>query len=155
VRPDDYLGVAVSSGRGCAPDYFVATADQAAAVALRGPQDRGVPAVLAKWILPMRLGTLYAIAVGLGEADAEVDEPVDVDRPDGPWLMVIRDEVTATIAAVADEDLASVGNAWAMTEEWQRDRAPASEVVSIFGELRDLARQADPPTRRMYLWMCL
>jgi hypothetical protein len=140
---------------GVLTDFFIATADQAVAVSLSGPQDRDLPAVLAKWIHPLRLATLYAIAEGHGDTEVEVDIPVDVDRPDGPWLFAIRDEVTAAIAAVTDERLDSVGNAWAMTEEWQRDRGPASEVISIFRELRDLARRADPPAQRMYLWMCL
>lgn len=142
-------------GVGVLTDYFVATADQAAALALRGPQHGRLPAMQAKWILPMRLGALYAIIADLGEADPEVDEPVDVDRPDGPWLTVIRDEVTAAIAAVSDESVASVGNAWAMTEEWQRDPASAEEVIAIVRELRKLAQHAGPPARRMYLWMCL
>jgi hypothetical protein len=136
-------------------EFFVTTADHAAALALPGPYEREVSAVLAQSIDPVKVASLYKLATGLDELVDSVHEPVDVDRPDGPWLVVLRDEVTAAIAGLSDDRLSAVSDSWAATEEWHRDGASAGLLVPIVRELRDLARQAQPPSRRLYLWMSL
>jgi hypothetical protein len=140
---------------GVLTEFFVATAAQAAAASLTGPHEHEVPAMLAKSIDPVKVATLYELAARLDDPLDDVDDPVDVDRPDGPWLVVIRDEVATGIAALPDDRLAAVSDAWAATEEWDLDGAAAGLLVPVVRELRDLARQAQPPTHRLYLWMSL
>lgn len=140
---------------GVLTEFFVADADQAAALAVPGPLDSDVPTLLAKSIDPVKVATLYQIAAGLTEEVDETDDPVDTKRPEGPWLVVIRDEVTSAFAAVSDDLLPSVSQQWAATEEWTLDGGTANDLLPVVRGLRDLARQAQPPDRRLYLWMSL
>jgi hypothetical protein len=138
---------------GVLTEFFVATTEQAADAASSGPYGHEVPAMLAKSIDPVKVATLLRIIRGLADVDLNVADPVDVDRPEGPWLDVIHDEVTTAIAHLADDRISAVGTAWATTEEWHG--AAASELIPMVRELRDLARQAHPPSHRLYLWMSL
>ncbi|MBO3749040.1 hypothetical protein J5X84_23430 [Streptosporangiaceae bacterium NEAU-GS5] len=144
---------AVVWGVGGDSAFFVATAEQAADLTESGPYGRDVPKMEVKALDPVKLATLHQIVMGLDELDLDVDEPVDVDRPEGPWLVVIHDDVTAAIGRLGDGRLSAVSAAWAATDEWRG--APADGLIPYVRELRDLARQARPPARRLYLWMSL
>ena len=69
--------------------------------------------------------------------------------------MAIRDKATATIAGIPDDRLSTVAAAWAATTEWQADGAEPGHLEPLIGQLRDLARAANPPAKRLYLWMSL
>ena len=103
----------------------------------------------------MKVSTLIRIVSNGNGALEDAHEPVDVDHLDGPWLVVIRDEVTSAIAGVLDHEIPMVASAWAATEEWQTDGGDHEFLGPLVGELRDLARQARPPKERLYLRISL
>jgi hypothetical protein len=135
-------------------EFFVATFEQAALLGSGGPRGH-VPSVVAKRVDPVKVASLYRIATAAEARIGSVEDPVDVARPNGPWLLVIKDEVTAALAAMADERITEIADAWAGTEEWQRDGVAPGHLRDLVGTIRDLARQADPPSVRLYLWMSL
>ena len=134
-------------------ELFVADADRALELVEDGPAVADdVPAVLAKSITDVTLASLHRIAAPGSRAATEVTASVSVDRSEGPWLVVVADEITAAIAAIGDDRLDEVAHAWASTDEWRY--ATAEELAPLVRELRDVAREASPE-RRLYLWMCL
>lgn len=140
---------------GILTDFFVTGPDRAALLAFTSLDGSGVPMFEAKSIDPVKVSTLFRIASN-GRADlATVHDRVDVDRREGPWLVVIRDEVTEVIAGIADDEIAQVADAWAATQEWRLDHAEPGVLSPVLRQLRDLARQAAPPAERLYLRISL
>jgi hypothetical protein len=141
---------------GLLTEFFIASADQAAKLAEDGPQDASVPAVFGKDVDTVKIATLNRLIIDpAGELRLDIDEPVNVDQPDGPWLFVMRDEVTAAIGGLADDQISAAAQNWAATEEWLRDLGDSANLAPFLGDLRDLARRADPPVLRLYHWICL
>ncbi len=140
---------------GILTDFFVLTAHQAALLLDNESAPAELPQVWAKWVDPVKVSTLFRIASNGDTELQDVDEPVDMDRPDGPWLLVIRDEVTQCFAGIAEHEIFRIADAWAATEEWQAQHADPEFLGSLIRDLRDLAKQARPPTTRLYLRITL
>jgi hypothetical protein len=136
-------------------EYFVASAPLASGLAGHGPSGHDVPAVITRNVDPVKLASLYRLAGGTSIRVGDVLDEVAVDDPNGPWLFAVRDEVATAIGGLADEQLPVVGRQWAETEEWRLDRATGDSLVPVVSDFRDLARQVELPTRRLYLWICL
>jgi hypothetical protein len=139
---------------GILTDFFVADAAQALALAVDGPGSE-VPAVMAKSVDSVKLATLYRLVTGGHPVIDEVEAPIATDLEDGPWLTVISDRVTVALGQLPDHRIDEVADAWTATDEWRADRAAREDIRVLLRDLRDLARQAEPPARRLYLWTCL
>jgi hypothetical protein len=62
--------------------------------------------------------------------------------------------VAAAFATITDDQLPSISQRWAATEEWGLDDG-GEDLLPLVRGLRDLAQQVQPPDRRLYLWLSL
>jgi hypothetical protein len=79
---------------------------------------------------------------------------VRVEGDEGPWIHAVPDELVAALREATDQRLAEVAVEWAETEEWKLDGVPADDLGPLLGDIADLARRAQPPTR-LHVWMSL
>ncbi|GAB3838941.1 hypothetical protein ACFPIJ_35535 [Dactylosporangium cerinum] len=158
---------------GMLTDYFVATADRAAALAEDGPCSApDLPILEMKGVEPWVLGSkLWAIIEGLPADNGDHDSgnggdgvPFDLDRCDAgaDWVatagdsrVVVRlaDGFVAALTALPDERVPGVSSHWARSEEWGGDIEPGELDETVLA-LRDLARQAVAPDLHLYVWVC-
>lgn len=114
----------------------------------------------AKGLGQVEMGTLYAIL-----SDTEYDESFLVDdssfaytaSDDGPWVQRVPGDMVRRLAAMADEDLPRIAEAWSQTEEfdpkyfgWKRE-----DIDTFLPEIRRLAQQAIQEKKTLFMWTCL
>jgi hypothetical protein len=134
--------------------YFVASADEAAACAADGPAEHGLPQVELKYVDPVvLLGHLTAAATGEefsveGSLEAFADEE---PSPEERLLVRVPDDQVAALAQISDEQVTPLAVEWATSEFWCVEEDP-DELARTVQELRSLARSATQAEWGMYAW---
>jgi hypothetical protein len=111
----------------------------------------------AKGIDTVKLGTLNALLVG-GEFDpAFMNGLLCSGGEDGPWVIEVPPDLVRRLAALTAEQLGSVGEKWAATEEFspKYDNWQAEAVQQVLRELASLCTQATDEGKAVLMWMCL
>ncbi|MCW3839787.1 hypothetical protein ONA70_06715 [Micromonospora yasonensis] len=144
---------------GILTDYFPATPEQARAAAEHGPGDDLDP-VRAKFVEPSVLGGALWEAVRHGALDASTetryadDERVDDNDDEGPYLLRLKPDFVADLAALPDDRIGQVAVVWATAEEWWGG-ADVEFLTELVEELRRVARAALADGMDAYCWICL
>lgn len=152
-------------------DFFIADSDLGVEVYQLSAADERWPTLALKGVDPINLAILYGVLSGqegisetldafklVGESAeegvAEEDEGDEEDAFDGePQVFVVPPFVIEALGQVSDEQLPSLAEAWAATEEMARDRWSAADATRAVRQLVAFARQQVPPGKSVYLWL--
>ncbi len=143
---------------GLLSDFFIATQAEVDALDIARSPAGSLPTLQARSIEVVKLTQLQCIVDGsqfsdhLKELGSMIVRSAD---DDGPWVILVPDVVTRTLAQSEASELQRIAIAWASTDEWQRDRAKPKDIVSLIQGLGTLAKRAKVDNREMYLWACL
>jgi hypothetical protein len=132
-------------------DFFVASPQRATTLADEAYGATDLPAAFMMRVDSVKLAKLYSVITGDGVRRSDLDRPFDVDRPQGPWITVLHDDLVAAIGRLADDRIAAIAQAWAATEEWRRDGGDAASLAKVIRDLRRLASEVPGTEQRMYL----
>jgi hypothetical protein len=74
---------------------------------------------------------------------------------DGPWVLLIPEELVVQLVGLQGGRPQEVAARWAATEEFQLSRWPEPMVRETLDQIIQLARQAMTQGKRMLLWTSL
>ena len=77
---------------------------------------------------------------------------IKLEEPGETWLFQFPQPFCEKLAALSDEDVRSVSEAWAATEELALDRWTVDDVVPVVERLRDLSKRAVNSDDDLFLW---
>lgn len=105
------------------------------------------------------LCTLEAILTGADWEsifDKHYVSPLIDDGPEGPWVYLLSGSLQAALATTPGEVLPECAERWAETDDWMvRDDCSNETILSVLGQLKELATKAAAEEKRMYLWTAL
>lgn len=81
--------------------------------------------------------------------------PIVTVSDEGPWVFQIPSDLVTRLATLDGEDQRNAVTRWAATEEFARDRWPASAVAQAFEGIVSLARKAEDAGHSLFLRMTL
>jgi hypothetical protein len=140
-------------------EFFAARADDIDEDLLAdGPYGR-LPTVEAKGLTPVTIATLGEI-LGAGSYDSLVEraaqgpeaEPREGEDRDAGVLTIPR-EIREALATV--DELSTVADRWASTEELTLDEWQVEDAIEVLREVRELARDALAADRDLWYWWSL
>jgi hypothetical protein len=153
---------------GVLTDAFVAAPDEVS-LARGGPSVVGqLPAADLKGLDQVKLASLGQLILqgelendGEGSYGAIYDEFMDAmltplhEFSDEEWVYPVPEQLTSTLADLADEDTAPLAAKWGETEEFELDSIGVEDATTYLRELKRLASAAKDSEKRLFLWMSL
>jgi len=142
-------------------DILVADrSDAPAIISLGGMHGLPWPRLALKGLDTIKLGTLFQILHHRPVDDDSVakfmrDALLDQRSAEGPWVFLVPEELTSSLAEVAEARAEGVVEQWAATDEFQLDGWPEADVEQCLQELIAHARQARDSGKSLLLWMSL
>jgi hypothetical protein len=139
---------------GILTDFFIASDEELQALpddALPVQELRGI---MAKNVESVNFALLETII-----RDTDFDDALDAQilisekSEDGPWIYLVAQGFTMSLAAIDDSKLKPIGDEWG--KELVMHNWTFNDVRTFLVELRSLAREAVTSGRNMYHWLSL
>lgn len=109
---------------------------------------------------PAKLVTLRAILLGKPipelplQAAEEVFKELASSSEEGPWVLLLPDDLIKTLAGLDTQKLTETANKWLKTDEFQDDRNWAlKEVTGMLSALQRLALDAEKQRKPMLVYV--
>jgi hypothetical protein len=158
-------------------DFFIADSGLGVEVYQLSAADERWPTLALKGVDPINFAILYGVLSGQEDISETLDafklvgesaeegaaEEVEGDGEDKedeeeafdgePQVFVVPPFVIEALGQVSDDQLPSLAEAWAATEEMTRDRWSAADATRVLRQLVAFARQQVPPGKSVYLWL--
>jgi len=77
---------------------------------------------------------------------------IRLEEPGETWLFQFPPPFCEILAALSDEELRRVSEAWAATEELSLDRWTIDDTIPVLEQLRELSKHALNSGESLYLW---
>lgn len=77
---------------------------------------------------------------------------ITVEEPGETWLFQFPQPFCEKLAALSDEEVRNVSQAWAATEELALDRWTVDDVLPVVERLRELSKRAINSDDALFLW---
>jgi hypothetical protein len=143
---------------GVLSDLVIADRSEATAInEAEGGHLKQWPCLESKGIDNVKLGMLWSIlseteydSSFMGD-DSILDQPSD----EGPWVMLVPEEMVSAIANLDDSRVETIGRVWAKIEEFESDGWAEDSVLEYFKEFAQFAKNVQEQKKDLLLWMCL
>ncbi len=143
---------------GLLSDFFIATNAEVKSLEISKSPAGSVPSVQARSVEVVKLTQLQCIIDGSVFSD-HLEQlgtmRVRSEGDEGPWVFLVPDVITRTLAESDENRLQQIANAWASTEEWKMDGGKPEDIFPLLNKLGSLAKRAKVENREMYLWLSL
>lgn len=151
-QPNEHYGLGEAGSGGCLADFYVATAEDAAAY--DDSTEKFTESAQYKRVSPLELSMLWAIMRGVDWDVSLMDEFSCVfQKDDGERLIhKLPAAMLVDLAELSDERTSVLAPKWAAVEELRWPSIAAYEVIS---DLAKLARRAIESDRGVFLWNCV
>jgi hypothetical protein len=105
----------------------------------------------------VKLGTLHAILTGSKVDPKFMTDIMYSGGDEGPWVFDVPTELVKLIASLNAEQMRSVGEKWAATEEFSPDIDdwPPDAVHQALKDLVALCKRSTSEGKSVLMWMCL
>lgn len=143
---------------GILADLFVATPPEAAVYEetllrdLAAAEEQFDPAHF-RGLTDLNFSILWAI---LSEEEWDLKRhaltTIMLEEPGETWLFQFPQPFCEKLAALSDEEVRSVSQEWAATEELTLDRWTVDDVAPVVERLRDLSKRAVSSEDALFLW---
>jgi hypothetical protein len=77
---------------------------------------------------------------------------IKLEEPGETWLFQFPRPFCEKLAALSDEEVRNVSEAWAATEELTLDRWKVEDVVPVVERLRELSKRSVTSDDELFLW---
>lgn len=126
---------------GVLTEFIVADVAEAARVS---DQRDDLTCIAAKGIDQVRMGTLYAILTGTNHDLVTEESFVHKASDDGPWVQLVPVEMVRRLAAMSDQELPGIADAWSATEEFRSkySRWAREDIDGLLRQLRSASAEA-------------
>jgi hypothetical protein len=114
------------------------------------------PGVDIKGIDSVKLNTFHGILTGKSfEELLPQYSPVAEASEEGPWVFMLPVELVERLSQLDDTSVEETAVKWGTTEEFTLAGWDQSAIVTVLGEIVNLARRATSEGKRLFAWMSL
>ena len=155
--PQDNWANGVYFAMGVLTDFVAVKRDEAEIVCQSLNPSKDFAGIDAKGIDTVKMGTLYAILMGVKADPAFMSDFVCQASEDGPWVSEVPQDMARKLAELAPTELRSIGARWATTEEFTMEYGgwPPEAVHQVLQNLAMMCTRALSESKVVFMWMCL